>query len=197
MYIPEGICNFVPVAPFAGAWIEILKDLNQSLNEGLVAPFAGAWIEIYSSRVLTNTHLSLPSRERGLKYRLGQEAFESQIVAPFAGAWIEIKSPASFGNPHRASLPSRKRGLKSNISNEWLDFIALCRSGKTHNYDIVEEPMANDTVWNYVNDFLAGRINRKQFWALAEFKYPTHQISFHTLSAIDCLKYVKSEVIYD
>ena len=39
--------------------------------------------------------------------------------------------------------------------------------------------------------------NRKQFWALAEFKYPTHQISFHTLSAIDCLKYVKSEVIYD
>lgn len=62
---------------------------------------------------------------------------------------------------------------------------------------IVEGPMANDTVWNYVNDFLAGRINRKQFWALTEFKYPTHQISFHTLSALDCLKYVKSEVIYD
>ena len=85
----------------------------------------------------------------------------------------------------------------SEISDEWLDFIALCRSGKTHNYDIVEGPMANDTVWNYVNDFLAGRINRKQFWALTEFKYPTHQISFHTLSALDCLKYVKSEVIYD
>ena len=68
------------------------------------------------------------------------------------------------------------------------DFIALCRSGKTHNYDIVEGPMANDSVWNYVNDFLEGRINRKQFWALTEFKYPTHQISFHTLSAIDCLK---------
>ena len=83
------------------------------------------------------------------------------------------------------------------ISDEWLDFIAKCRSGATHNYDIVEGPMANDTVWNYVNDFLAGRINRKQFWALAEFKYPTHQISFHTLSALNCLKFVKSEVIYD
>ena len=57
--------------------------------------------------------------------------------------------------------------------------------------------MANDTVWNYVNDFLAGRINRKQFWVLAEFKYPTHQISFHTLSALDCLTFVKSEVVYD
>ena len=83
------------------------------------------------------------------------------------------------------------------MTDEWLDFIAACRTGKSHTYDIVEGPMANDTVWNYVNDFLAGRINRKQFWALAEFKYPTHQISFHTLSALNCLKFVKSEVIYD
>ena len=29
------------------------------------------------------------------------------------------------------------------------------------------------------------------------FKYPTHQISFHTLSALDCLTFVKSEVVYD
>lgn len=49
------------------------------------------------------------------------------------------------------------------ISDEWLDFIAECRNGKTHTYDIVEGPMANDTVWNYVNDYLTGRINRKQF----------------------------------
>lgn len=85
----------------------------------------------------------------------------------------------------------------SEISDEWLDFIAECRRGKTHTYDIVEGPMANDTVWNYVNDFLTGRISRKQFWVLAEFKHPTHQISFHTLSALDCLSFVKSEVVYD
>lgn len=85
----------------------------------------------------------------------------------------------------------------SEISDEWLDFIAECRSGKTHKYDIVEGPMANDTIWNYVNDYLTGRINRKQFWALAEFKYPTHQISFHTLSALNCLNFVKSEVVYN
>ena len=57
--------------------------------------------------------------------------------------------------------------------------------------------MANDTVWNYVNDFLAGRITRKQFCVLAEFKYPTHQISFHTLSALNCLSFERSETIYD
>lgn len=62
---------------------------------------------------------------------------------------------------------------------------------------LLEGPMANDTVWNYVNDYLSGRINRKQFWVLAEFKYPTHQISFHTLSALDCLTFITSEVLYD
>ncbi len=83
------------------------------------------------------------------------------------------------------------------MTDEWLDFIAKCRSGATHSYDIVEGPMANDTIWNYVNDYLTGRITRRQFWVLAEFKYPTHQISFHTLSALDCLTFERSEVIYD
>lgn len=64
-----------------------------------------------------------------------------------------------------------------------------------HDYDIVEGPMADDTVWNYVNDFLAGDISRNAFWELAKFKHPTHEISFHTLKALDCLKFERSEVI--
>ncbi len=87
--------------------------------------------------------------------------------------------------------------LFENMTDQWLDFIASCRIGNTHNYDIVEGPMANDTVWNYVNNFVNGTISRKQFWALAEFKHPTHQISFHTLRALDCLTFQESEVIYD
>ncbi len=83
------------------------------------------------------------------------------------------------------------------MTDEWLDFIANCRRGEIHQYDIVEGPMADDTVWNYVNDFFAGRISRKQFWVLAEFKYPTQQISFHTLAALECLRFDRSEVIYD
>ena len=46
------------------------------------------------------------------------------------------------------------------MTDEWLDFIATCRSGLVHDYDIVEGPMADDTVWNYVNDFFTGEINR-------------------------------------
>ena len=40
----------IPVAPFAGAWIEIFVKLQQRLV-GAVAPFAGAWIEIPVSRL--------------------------------------------------------------------------------------------------------------------------------------------------
>lgn len=45
------------------------------------------------------------------------------------------------------------------------------------------------TIWNYVNDFLSGDISREAFWALAKFKHPTHQISFHTEVALKCLSF--------
>lgn len=31
--------------------------------------------------------------------------------------------------------------------------LAVPKRGDIHRYDIVEGPMANDTVWNYVNDY--------------------------------------------
>ena len=56
------------VAPFAGAWIEIVEIFVLILNRN-VAPFAGAWIEM-----ITSSTLSIQA-----------------IVAPFAGAWIEMR----------------------------------------------------------------------------------------------------------
>ena len=57
----------ISVAPFAGAWIEILTHRNISIAL-VVAPFAGAWIEIgrWEPGVEEGAR-SLPSRERGLK----------------------------------------------------------------------------------------------------------------------------------
>lgn len=77
------------------------------------------------------------------------------------------------------------------MTEEWLDFIADCRLGKAHDYDIVEGPMANDTIFNYVQDFIDGNISRAAFWELAKFKKPTHQISFHTARALTTLKFEK------
>ena len=82
------------------------------------------------------------------------------------------------------------------MTEEWLDFIVACRSGKSHTYDIVEGPMADDTIYNYVQNYMDGKISRAAFWELAKFKYPTHQISFHTISALDTLTFIGSEVVY-
>ena len=79
----------LPVAPFAGAWIEMLLFDTYALLD-IVAPFAGAWIEI--------------------KGKPNGSALET--VAPFAGAWIEIKF-FHFAFGVSVSLPSRERGLKS------------------------------------------------------------------------------------
>lgn len=82
------------------------------------------------------------------------------------------------------------------MTEEWLDFIIHCRSGKLHKYDIVEGPMADDTIFNYVQNMIDGKISRAAFWELAKFKYPTHQLSFHTIQALSTLKFERSYKVY-
>lgn len=79
------------------------------------------------------------------------------------------------------------------MTDEWLDFIIDCRSGKAHNHDIVIGAMADDQIYNFISDYIAGIITREQFWALAKFKYPTHQINFCTNKALKCLTFFRSE----
>lgn len=83
------------------------------------------------------------------------------------------------------------------MTEEWLDFIVACRSGKSHDYDIVEGPMANDTIFNYIQNYVDGKISRAAFWELAKFKKPTHQISFHTAKGLTTLQFIKSYEVYD
>ena len=66
------------------------------------------------------------------------------------------------------------------MTYEWLEFIVSCRSGKSHNYDIVIGTMADDQIYKYISDYMDGVITKEQFWILAKFKYPTHQIAFCT-----------------
>lgn len=83
------------------------------------------------------------------------------------------------------------------MSEEWLDFIVDCRRGISHDYDIVEGPMANDTIFNYVQDFVDGKISRAAFWELAKFKRPTHQICFNTERALTTLKFTREYAVTD
>ena len=65
--MPQSFVTQGFVAPCAGAWIEILEAVEESLGIG-VAPCAGAWIEI--------------------NFDIAEDVLSK--VAPCAGAWIEI-----------------------------------------------------------------------------------------------------------
>lgn len=79
------------------------------------------------------------------------------------------------------------------MTEEWLDFIIDCRHGKVHDYDIVIGAMVNDQIYNFIADYMDGIITREQFWTMARFKYPTHQINFCTPKALECLDFLSSE----
>ena len=69
-----------------------------------VAPFAGAWIEIIITMLKKYGSMkSLPSRERGLKFPKVLCLQGSVDVAPFAGAWIEIGKYRAVISPRQVA----------------------------------------------------------------------------------------------
>ena len=78
------------------------------------------------------------------------------------------------------------------MTDGWLSFVVDCRRGINHPFDIVEGPMADDTIWDYIEDYVAGNISKEAFWELVKFKYPTHQIAFCTEQALKSLRFERS-----
>ena len=94
---------------------------------------------------------------------------------------------------HGSSVPVEHPEIRKSVYTK--DFIAQCRSGHHHNYDIVEGPMADDSIWNFVNGYLAGDIPQSVFLEFARFRHPTHQVSFHTPRALACLTFLRCEEV--
>ena len=111
-----------------------------------------------------------------------------------AKRWALTKKGASIVNNYSYTKNKNLRSLCfDEMTEEWLDFVVNCRSGKEHEYDIVEGPMADDQIWNYVEGFISGKVSRDAFWELVKFSYPTHQIVFCTEDALKTLTFEGSE----
>ena len=105
----------LPVAPFTGAWIEIMVKWNtKSTKQGRTLYGCVDWNQIskqvkslhlmshplrvrglksqFFHNVLLRVIWSHPLRVRGLKSDIFMDWNRPQIVAPFTGAWIEIRS---------------------------------------------------------------------------------------------------------
>ena len=81
-------------------------------------------------------------------------------------------------------------------SEEWLDFILSCRSGKdTSDYDIVSGGVANDRVFNTVELYFEQLIDKAEAIKRLRYEKPNMQIVFRSEAALACLHFEGSESI--
>jgi hypothetical protein len=118
------------------------------------------------------------------------EGFYCTKLEKQAVRWANRYSTAVVSSYEYTQDKSLKILVFTEMTEEWLDFIVDCRSGKEHNFDIVIGAMANDQIYNYISDFISGVLTREQFWVLAKFKHPTHQICFCNEKALKTLQFI-------
>lgn len=80
-------------------------------------------------------------------------------------------------------------------SDEWLDFVLKCRRGTdTSDYDVVMGGVANDKVFNTVELFFEGLIDKTEAIKRLRYEKPNMQIAFRSQKIIDaCLRFERGE----
>lgn len=147
--------------------------------------FHGSNVEVAKPRILQNGF-----------YKDFGYGFYCTDIEKQAKRWAITRKGESVVNKYNYTPDSKMKVLRfEEMSDEWLDFVAACRKGIEHDYDIVEGPMADDQIWNYVEGFVSGKIPRDVFWGLVKFSYPTHQIVFCTEAALKTLTFEGSETL--
>ena len=81
-------------------------------------------------------------------------------------------------------------------SQEWLEFVINCRSGKDNsNFDVVIGGIANDRVFDTIQLYLDGLIDQSAALQRLQYDKPNLQYCFRNQKIIeDCLLFLKSEV---
>jgi hypothetical protein len=79
-------------------------------------------------------------------------------------------------------------------NEEWLDFIVINRTKKksdiSHDYDIVEGPVADDKISRRVIRYINGKISKTDFLEELIHNKPTHQICFCTVKSLQMITLV-------
>ena len=100
----ENFLAKIDVAPLAGARIEIWIQRRAS-GYSLSLPSRERGLKYRAMEELNNLPLSLPSRERGLKFAFFHQFDCISMVAPLAGARIEIPALQPTINLHTSRSP--------------------------------------------------------------------------------------------
>lgn len=83
------------------------------------------------------------------------------------------------------------KGFKE-YNEEWLDFVVHCRNGGEHDYDIVEGFMSDDTIYEVIEEYINGKIDKPALLDMMRFKWSNKQISFHSARALSKIVFLES-----
>ena len=96
-------------------------------------------------------------------------------------------------------IPNEELSVKvfPEMSEEWLDFILNCRRGKDMSeFDFVSGGVANDKVFNTIELYFDGLIEKQEALKRLQYEQPNLQYCFRSQELIDqSLKFVGSEKI--
>ena len=79
-------------------------------------------------------------------------------------------------------------------TEEWLKFVFKNRQSEelVHQYDIVKGPVADDNLYQVLVNYENGVYDMEETIKRLKTYLLSNQISFHTLKALDCLKYIET-----
>ena len=184
-FIPAHIRSPLLLAPVSFLLYNVTRrNIRRQFYRGKMTVYHGSYTTIKNPRII-----------KGKNTKDFGPGFYCTVIREQAERWAK-RYDTSIVNIYTVRLDTRLNILEfQTMTEEWLEFIISCRHSTAHKYDIVIGAMANDQIYNYIADYIDGIITREQFWALARFKYPTHQINFCTPAALQCLEYVSSEEV--
>ena len=92
------------------------------------------------------------------------------------------------------------RGLNvlqfTSYSDEWLSFVLTCRSGRDDScYDIVSGGVANDRVFNTLELYTDGLIDKAEALRRLQYEKPNMQLCLRTAGALGLLQFEGSETL--
>ena len=146
-------------------------------------------------------HIDLSKCEIGRDFGQGFYVTKLRSQAEF---WAERKGLANkaegvvteFEFNENAFLHFNLKVLRfSGYDDNWLDFVVKNRNTAlpqpTHDYDIVEGPIADDRIATRITKYVKGDIPKQQFLEELKFAKETHQICFCTGRSLQMLDYVE------
>ncbi|MEY8488754.1 DUF3990 domain-containing protein [uncultured Parabacteroides sp.] len=71
----------------------------------------------------------------------------------------------------------------------WLDYVSACRLGRVHeNYDLISGGIADDKVFNTIDLYFAGVLNKEDTLSRLMYEKPNHQICILNQEIVSFLK---------